>query len=337
MKKTLFGNINGAPVYSYRIENGDVFAEIITFGAAIRKFGFADGIEKNLVGSFDTLEDYIADDSHQGAIIGRVANRIANAEFSLDGVTYKLPKNDGENCLHGGCGFDRKIWTVEGCGEESITLSYYSEDGEEGFPGGLKVCVRYTLLGRALIIDYRAVPEKKTPIALTNHAYFNLNGMGGNIYSHKIEIFADRYTEVNENLIPTGNHPSVDGTVFDLREPREIGDAIKGGFAGYDHNFVVTPKIYEDFLGDELGLIARVSAEDTTLSVYSDMRDVQFYAGNFLVGKPDFAGKVERVLHGAFCLEAQTEPNAVNSGIGIYEAGEIYRQTTVYKLGRKDK
>ena len=336
MKKTLFGNLNGTPVYSYRIENGDIFAEIITFGAAIRKFGFSDVNEKNLVGSFDTLEDYIADDSHQGAIIGRVANRIANAKFTLDGVTYRLPKNDGENCLHGGCGFDRRVWTVEECGEAAITLSYYSEDGEEGFPGGLKVTVRYTLLGRALIIDYRAVPEKKTPIALTNHAYFNLNGMGENIYSHEIEIFADRYTEVNENLIPTGEHPSVEGTVFDLREPREIGEAIKGGFFGYDHNFAVTPKLYENFLGDELGLIARVSAADTTLSVYSDMKDVQFYAGNFLEGKPDFAGNVKRVLHGAFCLEAQTEPNAVNSGIGIYEAGEVYRQTTAYKLGRKD-
>lgn len=333
MEKAFFGNTAaGEEIFSYRLENKEIFAEIITFGAAIRKFGFRDEKETNIVGSFDSIEDYISDDSHQGAIIGRVANRVAGAKFELDGKTYHLPKNNGENCLHGGCGFDRRAWRVEEFTADSIMLSYYSKDGEEGFPGGLRVTVKYSLVGSALLIDYKAYPEAKTPIALTNHAYFNLDGMGGSIYAHKAQIFADRYTAVNENLIPTGERPTVSGTVFDLREPKTIGDAISEDFIGYDHNFVLNPTVFANFLGKRLGLAARVSSGNISLSVYTDMNDMQFYIGNFLSGKPDFAGGVKRIRHGAFCLETQTEPNAVNRGIGIYAAGEVYTHTTAFKL-----
>ncbi len=336
MEKKTFGKLDtGATVHSYRLENEKIFAEIITFGAAIRKFGFCDEKEKNLIGSFDTLDDYVKDNSHQGAIIGRVANRIADAKFKIDGITYNLPKNDGENCLHGGCGFDRRLWSVEDYADNKITLSYYSYDGEEGFPGGLKVVVCYELKDSALIIDYKAFPEKKTPIALTNHAYFNLNGMGGDIYSHKAQIFADRYSAVDENLIPTGEHPEVDGTVFDLREPKGIGDAISSDFIGYDHNFLLCPSEYADFHGEKLGLAARVSTSDVSLSVYTNMKDMQFYIGNFLSGTPDFSGGIKRILHGAFCLETQTEPNAVNNGIGIYSEGETYRHVTAFCLEKR--
>ena len=333
MKRTLFGKLStGESVYSYRLENEKIFAEIITFGAAIRKFGFSDGKQKNIVGSFDSMENYLSDTSHQGAIIGRVANRIAGAKFELDGKIYHLPKNDNENCLHGGVGFDRKVWNVEDFCDDFITLSYYSKDGEEGFPGGLRITVKYSLVGSALIIDYKAYPEAKTPIALTNHAYFNLDGVGGDVYSHKVQIFANRYTAVDENLIPTGEHPEVSGTVFDLREPKAIGDAISEDFIGYDHNFVLSPTEFDDFSGKRLGLAARVSSVDTSLSVYTDMNDMQFYIGNFLSGKPDFAGGVKRIKHGAFCLETQTEPNAVNRGLGIYGKGEVYTHTTAFKL-----
>lgn len=333
MKKKIFGTLStGEKIYSYRLENGKIFTEIITFGAAIRNFGFIEKNEKNIVGSFDSIEDYLKDNSHQGAIIGRVANRIANAEFTIDGKTYQLPKNDGENCLHGGTGFDRKLWNVEKYSDESITLSYYSKDGEEGFPADLAVTVKYTLSDTSLIIEYTASPEAKTPIALTNHAYFNLNGLGGNIYTHKAQIFADRYTEVDNNLIPTGEHPSVSGTVFDLRTPKAIGDAVSDSFLGYDHNFVLSPTEFKSFADKKLGLAARVWGDDISLSVYTDMKDVQFYIGNFLAGEPDFSGGVKRVLHGAFCLETQTEPNAVNSGIGIYDRGEIYTHTTAFNI-----
>ena len=333
MEKKLFGKLeNGASVYSYRLENDSIFAEIITFGAAIHKFGFSDKSEKNLVGSFDRLNDYLMDDSHQGAIIGRVANRIADAKFTIDGTTYLLPKNDGENCLHGGCGFDRKIWNADDYSKDNISLSYYSADGEEGFPGGLKVCVKYSLVGTALLIEYTAYPEKKTPIALTNHAYFNLNGLGGNIYTHKAQIFANSYTEVNESLIPTGKHPSVKGTVFDLRSPKTIGEALSDKFLGFDHNFVLSPSEFEVFSGKSLGLAAKVWGDEIALSVYTDMKDMQFYIGNFLKGEPDFSGGIKRIIHGAFCLETQTEPNAVNHGIGIYDKGDVYTHTTAFKI-----
>ena len=333
MNRKLFGFVNeNTPVYSYRLENEKIFSEIITFGALVKSFGFIADKSKNLVGSFDTIEDYLSDDSHQGAIIGRVANRIKNAEFTLDGKTYFLSKNNGENCLHGGCGFDRKVWDVIDCKNDKISLSYYSKDGEEGFPGGLNVTVTYTLSDTSLIIDYTAVPEAKTPIALTNHTYFNLNGMGGDILSHKVQIFADKYTDVDSTLIPTGKHPDVTNTVFDLRTPKAIGDAISSDFIGYDHNFILSPTEFSDFLGKRLGLAAIVSTDKLSLSVYTNMGDMQFYIGNVLEGKPDFSGGIKRVIHGAFCLETQTEPNAVNSGIGIYDVGEVYKHTTAFKL-----
>ena len=338
MKKRLFGKLeNGTPVHTYRLENGEIYAEILDFGAAIHKFGFLDEKETNLVGSFDTIEDYLADGSHQGATIGRVANRIKNAELTLDGKVYHLTKNDGENCHHGGNGFDRKVWDVLEYSDTSILFSYYSHDGEEGFPGGVKVSTRYTLVGTALVIEYKAIPEKKTPISLTNHAYFNLDGMGGDVLMHKIQIFADRYSAADERHIPNGEHPTVEGTRFDLRSPKTIGDGISGDFKGYDQNFLLCPTVFEDFLGEKLGLDAVATNKNIALSVYSNMNDMQFYTGNFLKGKPDFAGGIKKIIHGAFCLEAQVEPNAVNHGVSIYDAGEVYSRSIVYKLEKIKK
>ncbi len=333
MTKKLFGKLDtGVPVYSYTLENEEIFAEIITFGAAIRRFGFSDRRERNFVGSFDSLSDYINDNSHQGAIIGRVANRIENATFKMDNKTYRLTKNDGENCLHGGNGFDRKIWDVTFASSDTVTLSYRSEDGEEGFPSALTANVTYKLISSALLIKYEAIPDGRTPIAMTNHAYFNLLGMGDTVYSHKAQIFAESYTAVNEKLIPSGEHPSVFGTEFDLRSPRLLGDIIGKDFFGFDHNFVLSPTEYEIFDGKILGLAATVSVPEVKLSVYTDMPGVQFYTANFLKEKPDFSGGIKRIRHGAFCLEAGTEPNSVNRGVGFYGKGEIYTQNTVYKI-----
>lgn len=336
MKKFLFGILKtGEEVYLYKLANEEINAEIITYGAILKSFSRVGSY--NVVGSFDTLEDYLADDSFQGATIGRVANRIENARFSIDGIEYSLPKNNGENCLHGGVGFNTKLWTVECATDSSITLSYYSKDGESGFPGGLKVFVTYSLVDSSLVIDYKAYPEKKTPIALTNHSYFNLDGLGGDIYSHKMAIYADRYTIVNEALIPTGEHPLVNESEFDLREPRLLGDTLTSSFKGYDHNFKLCPTEFKEFLGKRLGLAAKISAKKFSMLMYTDMLDVQFYSGNGMMGTPDFAGGVKRIKHGAFCLEAQTEPNAVNHGQTIYGMGDIYTQTTVYKLIENEK
>lgn len=333
MEKLLFGNTaSGTPVYSYKLKNDKIFAQIMTYGATLKGFGLNSDKRTNLIGSFDTVADYEADTSYQGAIIGRVANRIENACFKIDGKEYHLPKNDGENCLHGGDGFNTKVWNVKEVGEDFIELSYYSKDGEAGFPGGLNVSVKYVLLNDALIIDYTAIPEKKTPIALTNHVYFNLDGIGSDIYSQKVTIFADRYTAVNSNLIPTGEHPAVDGTPFDLRKGRRLGDTLTTDFEGYDHNFCLSPKEYLTFLNKSLGLAATANNGNVQLWAYTDMPGVQFYSGNFLGDGPSFAGGKKQIKHGAFCLEAQIEPNSVNHGMGIYDAGEVYRQTTAYRL-----
>lgn len=332
MEKKLFGVLpSGEEIFLYTLKSGKATVKIMTRGATIVHFN---AFGREIVGGFDSLDDYLRDGSHQGATIGRVANRIGGAEFVMDGKTYRLPKNDGENCLHGGDGFDHKVWTVEEYADDRITLSYLSADGEEGFPSALLSKVTFTLSGAALIIHYEATPEGKTPIALTNHSYFNLNGFGGSIESHTAQIYAERYTEVGEDLIPNGNHPEVKGTAFDFTEPHKIGERVGGGFLGYDHNFVLSPTEEKAFGEYTLGHAARVCGRDLSLDVYTDQPGVQFYIGNFLGGEPDFRGGVKKIFHGAFCLETQTEPDCVSHGVGFYDKGETYTHTTVYEVGK---
>ena len=342
MDRKLFGILDtGAEVYEYTLKNDAAEVAIITYGAAVRKFTVFD---RDIVGGYDTLADYIADDSHQGGVIGRVANRIGGAAFSMDGKSYSLPKNDGNNCLHGGVGFDRRVWDVveyedmdkpENYGTESITLTYTSKDGEEGFPSELAVAVCYTLKDTSLQISYVAIPLGKTPISLTNHAYFNLNGFGGDVLSHTAEIFADSYTSVGDDLIPDGKTPSVDGTALDFIEPHKIGERLGGNLSGYDHNYILAPKEHIMLGSIKLALGARVSGDDLIMSVYTDRPGIQFYTGNFLGGKPDFKGGIKRIKHGAFCLETQTEPDGIERGIGFFSEGEIYSHNTLYKIERK--
>ena len=330
MEKKLYGTLpTGEEVYLYTLKTEEAYVNIMTRGATIVNF-CAYGTD--IVGGFDNLETYLKETSHQGAIIGRVANRVADAKFTMDGKTYTLPKNDGENCLHGGDGFDHRIWTVTDYSETAITLEYYSPDGEEGFPAGLKVKVTYKLSGASLLIDYVAIPEGKTPIALTNHAYFNLDGLGGTIEDHTAVIYADTYTEVNENLIPNGNRPKVEGTPFDFKTPHKIGERCGKDFIGYDHNFILSPVEKASLFGKELDLIADVKGKKLGMKVYTDQPGVQFYIGNFLGNGPDFRGNTKQVFHGAFCLETQTEPDCINHGIGFYDKGEVYTHSTVYAV-----
>ena len=335
MDKKLFGSIDGKDVYIYTLKNDHAEAKIMTRGATLVSFRPYD---VDIVGGFDTIEGYLSDNSHQGAIIGRVANRVADATFTMDGAIYMLPDNDHGNCLHGGRGFDYRLWTVESASDDSITLSYYSADGEEGFPSGLQVAVTYTLSDATLIISYKATPDGKTPIALTNHAYFNLDGFGGTVKEHTVQICANSYTEVDEKLIPNGNRPAVDGTPFDLREPHKIGERFSDEFGGYDHNFVLCPTIFKEFCNSSLGLAAIVEGDSLKMSVYTDQPGIQFYTANFLKQiAPEhlFHGGITPIKHGAFCLEAQTEPNCINHGEGFYDAGEVYTHTTVYEIERK--
>ncbi len=330
MKKELFGTMpTGERVYKYTISNDSIEISVLDRGATLASFRKC-GID--IVGGFDSLAGYLADDSHQGATVGRVANRIENARFVMDGNLYRLPKNNGNNCLHGGVGFDYRMWEVIEFREDRIVLEYTADDGEEGFPSALTVDVSYTIKGSELIIDYIAAPHGKTPISLTNHSYFNLDGFGGDVFSHKVKIYADSYTAVSDTLIPTGEHPSVEGTPFDFREFHEIGERIGGDFGGYDHNYPLKPSIFEKFGNRELGLAAVVLGKSLKLSVFTDQPGVQFYTANFLGKGPDFKGGIKQRKHGAFCLETQTEPNSVNHGIGFYEKGEVYTHRTVYRV-----
>ncbi|MBE6635938.1 MAG: galactose mutarotase [Ruminococcaceae bacterium] len=330
MEKKLFGTLpTGEEIYIYTLRTEDALVNIMTRGATIVNFK---AFGTDIVGGFDKLETYLAETSHQGAIIGRVANRVGGARFEMDGKVYTLPDNDKGNCLHGGDGFDHKVWTVTDYSDTSITLEYTSKDGEEGFPSQLRVVVTYKLSGANLLIDYLAYPEGKTPIALTNHAYFNLDGFGGTIEEHTAVIYADRYTEVDDLLIPNGNRPAVEGTPFDFKTPHTIGERCGKDFIGYDHNFILSPEKKEVLFGKELGLIADVKGKKLGMKVYTDQPGVQFYIGNFLGNGPDFRGGTKQVFHGAFCLETQTEPDCINHGIGFYNKGDVYTHSTVYAV-----
>lgn len=331
MKREIFGKTkNGEIVEIVTLSNKDAELKVMTRGATIVSFK-PFGVD--IVGGYDSVADYETDTgSYQGATVGRVANRIADASFTMDGAIYMITDNDNGNCLHGGDGFSYKLWNIEDVTDDSVALSYYSADGEEGFPGGLLSKVRFTLSGAAIIIEYEAIPEAKTPIALTNHSYFNLDGFGGLIDDHIATIYADRYTKVGENLIPTGERPLVEGTPYDFRNSKKIGEDFGKSIDGYDHNFILCPEIYGKFKENRIPLAASVTNGKLTLNVYTDQPGVQFYTGNFLFGEPDFRGGVEKIKHGAFCLEAQTEPNCINHETGFYDAGEVYRQITVYEV-----
>ena len=331
MKREIFGHLNsGEAVEIVTLSNDVAELKVMNRGATIVSFT---PYGRDIIGGYDRLEDYIADKgSYQGATVGRVANRIGDAQFSMDGAIYMVTANDNGNCLHGGSGFSFKMWNIEDMTENSVTLSYYSPDGEDGFPSGLMSKVKFTLVAATIMIEYEAIPEGKTPIALTNHSYFNLEGFGGVIDNHVATIYADSYTEVDDKLIPNGVRLNVEGGAFDFRTPKKIGEDFGKSVDGYDHNFILCPKFYKEFKGSSLPLCASVSGDGLTLNVYTDQPGIQFYTGNFLAGGPNYRGNTPKIKHGAFCLEAQTEPNCINHGIGFYDVGETYRQLTVYEV-----
>ncbi|MGA0559644.1 aldose epimerase family protein [Larkinella sp. VNQ87] len=291
-----------------------------------------------------SIDDYLANESFFGTLVGRYGNRIAKGQFTLEGKTYKLPVNNGPNSLHGGKkGFNARMWDATPAGDNSLKLRYVSQDGEEGYPGTLTVDVTYTLTDdNGIRIDYQATTDKTTVVNLTNHAYFNLNGEGsGSVADHLIQINADRFTPVDATLIPTGELASVEGTPFDLRKPVAIGERqdadhvqIKNG-GGFDHNFVLN--------GGQTAqprLIATVTSPKTGISmdVLTTEPGVQFYGGNFLNGKA--VGKTGNPYEkrSAFCLETQhypDSPNQPNFPSTVLKPGETYKTTTEYRFSVK--
>ena len=329
-KGSFFGYTpEGKEVRAYDIAAKDIEARILDRGAVVQSLKVF-GVDVAL--GYDRAEDYATDTAHIGEIVGRVSNRVGGAKFVMNGHEYRVTANDGRNSLHGGRGFGERMWEIAELGEDRVTLKYISEDGEEGYPSRVTVFVTYTVADGALIIDYRAIPEGDTPISLTNHAYFNLNGEG-DVLGHEAVIFAERYTEVDGELIPTGVRPEVAGGYFDFRTRRKIGLDCPD-FSGYDHNFILSPTEFSDFGGERLGLAAKVFGREIVMAVYTDQPGVQFYTGNFLGVGPSLKGGQTQVKHGGFCLEAQIEPNSVKSGVGIYSRGEVYTQHTVYAFER---
>lgn len=333
--KRLFTKLpTGEEIFSYNIKGNNTEAEILDYGATLRTLLFCG---TDIICGYDTIDKYLINSGNHGGIIGRVANRIAGATITVDGKEYKLTKNNGDHCLHGGTAFNHAFWKVKEYSPSAVTLTYVSPDGESGFPGNLFTEVTYSFEGDALIIDYKAMSDDTTPIALTNHAYFNLDGVGGSIKDHTLKIWANNYTEIDSSLIPTGKRPSVAGTLFDFRKSRKIGDGLVEGFDGYDHNFILCPEISGVFGGKSLNLVAELENSTTKLSVYTDQPGLQVYTANHFSHKTAFKGGVTSVRHGAVCLETQTEPNAASRGEIFYAPGEIYTQTTAYKFERKTK
>jgi aldose 1-epimerase len=302
-----------------------------------------DGKPADVTLGYDSLEEYIKGKYYFGCIAGRYANRIAKSRFTLNGVEFILAQNEGENHLHGGIhGFDKVVWQTQEVGNDAgmgLKLLYLSKDGEEGYPGNLSVTVIYTLTDKnELRIDYSAITDKPTVVNLTNHAYFNLAGAGsGDILEHDLLLNADRFTPVNEHLIPTGELRSVKGTPMDFTQPTRIGARIEQDDEqvvlgkGYDHNWVLNK--------DEgiLGLAARVNEPNTgrTMEVYTTEPGIQFYSGNFLDNQ--IVGKADKKYNhrGGFCLETQHFPDSPNKPdfpSTILKPGSKYQQTTVYRF-----
>jgi aldose 1-epimerase len=247
--KQAFGlTADGTAVDLYTLSDGEVEARITNYGGIIVSLRTPDreGKRADIVLGYDSFDGYRTNPAYFGAIIGRYANRIAHGSFQLDGKTYSVPKNDGDNSLHGGIrGFDKVVWTANQI-KDGIELSYVSKDGDQGFPGTLTAMVRYTLDGGALRIEYSATTDKNTVLNLTNHSYFNLTGQGkGEVLGYVVKIDASRFTPVDATLIPTGELKSVQGTPFDFRTPHAIGERINANDEqlrlgmGYDHNFVL--------------------------------------------------------------------------------------------------
>ncbi|MDQ1351649.1 MAG: aldose 1-epimerase [Acidobacteriota bacterium] len=345
--KSFFGKTEtGQAVDLYTLSNSKgMTVKITNYGGIVTSLTAPDkkGNFNDVVLGFDTLEKYLAGHPYFGAIVGRYGNRIAKGRFTLNGVEYKLATNNGENHLHGGInGFDKVVWQSEEIhkkNEVGLRLHYLSKDGEEGYPGNLSVVVIYTLTGNnELKIDYEAETDKATPVNLTHHSYFNLEGedpggSGGSngILGHLLTIHADRFTPVDNGLIPTGELKNVQDTPMDFLTPRAIGERISLVEGGYDHNYVLNN------WDGSLKLAASVSepVSGRIMEVWTTEPGLQFYSGNFLDGTITGKSGKKYEKHYGFCLETQhfpDSPNKPNFPSTILEPGKKYTHTTVYRF-----
>ena len=340
---------DGAAVDLYTLKDGNVEVQVITYGGDLVAIKVPDRAGKvdDVVLGFDDAAGYYENNhsksaSFFGPIVGRYANRIAHARFTLDGKEYTLTKNNGDNSIHGGPnGFHNHIWQAETM-KDGVELKYLSKDGEEGYPGNLSVTVRYTLEGGDLKIDYSATTDKATVLNLTNHSYFNLSGQGhGTILNEQLKLNASRFTPVDSTLIPTGELKSVVGTPFDFLKPHAVGERINADDEqlrlgkGYDHNFVIAGG------GKELVEAAEVydPASGRVLQVLTTEPGVQFYTANHLDGST-IVGKqgIAYPKNGALCLETQhfpDSPNHPNFPSTVLRPGDKFHSVTVFRFSTR--
>jgi aldose 1-epimerase len=340
--RNYYGTIDKDTVYAYTMKNNKGLKAVISnYGGTLLELWTNDksGIPGDIVLGYDSLSGYRQTmNPYFGALVGRYANRISHGAFNIDGKTYTLALNDHGNTLHGGLkGFDKVIWTVNSVNDSSVALSYLSRDGEEGYPGNLNVKVVYTITSRnELMIDYTALSDMKTPVNLTNHAYFNLSAeKDSTILNEELTIYAQKYTPVNASLIPTGEIIKVRKTPMDFQEGKKIGKDIDQVKGGYDHNYVIKEKT-----DSGLQQAARLydPGSGRIMFVFTTQPGIQIYTGNFLDGTLTGTHGKKIVKHGAICLETQHFPDSPNQPSfpnTILGPGQTFHETTVYKFSVK--
>lgn len=323
--KEFFGKYNGQDIYKFTLKNGQLEVDIITLGGTITDIRFPDknGQTQSLIAGYKDVEGYLSCDDYRGAILGRVANRIENAKFILNGVEYNLTKNEGENAHHGGKeGFNKKVWEPVDFGNDYLTLFFASPDGDQGFPGRLETIVKYTLnADNSLRIDFNATSDKDTIINLSIHPYFSLNGRGENTDGIILFVDSDKITLNDQNNIPHGEFTDIKNTLYDFRLPKEINGDLSGdkvlyerGF--YDNNFVLN--------GEGLSKAVEMQSKKTgiSLQVITDQKGVQIYSGNPI----------------GIAIETQNFPNSVNCKeypSPILKANDSYNTTTIFAFNNK--
>ncbi|MFC9956620.1 aldose epimerase family protein [Streptomyces nigra] len=347
--RSLFGVLpDGTKVHSWSLANGGTRMKVLSYGGVVQSLEVPDrrGRLANVSLGFRSLDDYVASSPYFGALIGRYGNRIGKGRFTLDGRTYQVDVNDGENSLHGGAqGFDKRVWDVEPFtkgADVGLHLHLTSRDGEMGYPGTLRVKVTYTLTRYGdWRIDYAATTDKPTVVNLTSHVYWNLAGEGsGSIEGHRLKIDGSRYTPVDAGLIPTGEQARVAGTPFDFRRAKTVGEDLREAHQqllygqGFDHNWVLDKGISAR---PEWAATLQDPSSGRTLRIATTEPGLQFYSGNFLDGTlVGTGGRVYRQGDG-LCLETQhfpDSPNRPSFPSTVLRPGQTYRSTTVHSFTR---
>lgn len=336
--------IDGKAVKLFWIKNDKIEVALTNYGGRIVGLWVPDktGEMTDVVVGMNSVSGFAnATEPYFGATIGRVGNRISKGKFTLNDQEYTIPTNNNGNTLHGGNkGFQYVVWDADQPDDQTLVLKYKSPDMEEGFPGNLDVTVTYSVTeNQSILMEYEAKTDKATPVNLTNHAFFNLNGEGsGSILNHTVQIFADKYTPVDLGLIPLGEQRDVKSTPFDFTEPHTIGERIdvennqliNGN--GYDHNFVLN-----ESEGDDMNHAAVITGDKSgiVMDVYTLEPGVQFYSGNFMQSKNTFKSGVKDDFRTAFALETQhfpDSPNQENFPSIILEPGQTYHTTSKYQF-----